>query len=177
MNSEKLPGGRSWIKTLAYLTLAFFVLMVIISGIIYLYTAPSREAGTKWNNNSFIPSSNVTLVILLNTTGPQQVTILDSDSGMATISMRSATWPQLYLGKNDDRLNVDIRLNQTYDRARVKADTYVYLPRGPDYHLTLIGRDLAIDGGRVINKYSGGNLTIRTIDLTNEQARYPGEYQ
>jgi hypothetical protein len=105
------------------------------------------------------------MAILINTTGQQQVTILDADADMACVSMRSVPMPQFYLRNDSDRLMVDFRLNNTFDHGGVKVDTFVYLPQGPDYHLILIGRGLVTDESWVINKYSGGNLTLRVMDL------------
>lgn len=165
MKSEKSPG-HSRINRLVCLTLAFFVLMVLISGIVYLmYGGSSGEHDARWYNFSFVSSPEVMLVIQINTTGPQHVTVLNSSSDMACISMHCVPGPSYYLLKeNENGTVVEFRLNNTFGGDSAKVDTFVYLPHGCDYQMLLSGKDLYYNPGKIVNEYGRGHLTINIID-------------
>ncbi len=137
--------------------------MLVVSAIYLVYFWPSHEHDSKWYHFSFLPSTDTTIVIVINSTGSQQVTILNSSSDMAVISMYCAPGPSFYQRNEDGSTSVEFRQNYTYDR--VKVDTLVYLPRGYDYQVILSGRNLNEDRSKIVNKYGSDNLTIRVDDL------------
>jgi hypothetical protein len=162
---QQLPPKEGRVKkprVILRLTLLIIIVLAVI--VIYVvYIGPSHEHDTKWYNFSFLPSPDTTMVIVINSTGPQQLTILNSSSDMATISMYCAPGPSVYQRNDDDSTSVEFRQNYTYDR--VKVDTFVYLPRGYDYQVILSGRNLNEDRSKIVNKYGSDNLTIRVDDL------------
>lgn len=164
-DKQQLPPKEGHVKkprVILRLALLIIIALAIIA-IYFVYIWPSHEHDTKWYTFSFLPSPDTTMVIFINSTGPQQVTILNSSSDMATISMFCAPGPSFYLRNDDGSTSVEFRQNYTYDR--VKVDTFVYLPREYDYLVILSGRNLNEDKSKIVNKYGTDNLTIRVDDL------------
>lgn len=164
-NWQQPPKEGRVKKPRNFLRLAIFVIMVLAVSIIYLvYLWPSHEYDAKWYHYSLLPSSNTTMVIVINTTGPQQVTIQNSSSDMATISMYCVPRPGFYQRNDDGNTAFEMRLNGT-SHDSVKVDTFIYLPRGYDYQVILSGRNLDEDRSKIVNQYGSENLTIRVDDL------------
>jgi hypothetical protein len=118
-----------------------------------------------WYNNSTDIASNITIGLDLQTTGPKPVTILDSDSDKINFSLYHCRSPSLYRSLNgtDERLYYQV---WSFDNAGLAvADLYVYLPRGPNY--TIIVSQGYGNQRPVVNKYTGGNLTLLVNENTN----------
>ncbi len=165
MSEPQLPPKESRVKKprITLRLMLFIVIVLVVSAIYFVYIWPSHENDPKWYNFSFLPSPDTTMVIVLNSTGLQQVTILNSSSDMAAISMYCAPGPSFYQRNEDDSTSVELRQNYTYNQ--VEVDTLVYLPRGQNYQVILSGRNLAEDGDRIVNEYGSDNLNIMVDDL------------
>jgi hypothetical protein len=119
----------------------------------------------KWHNYTFVPSSEVTIGILINTTGPAPVTILDSGSSAINIALRAVARPQLYLQTDNEETQIYLRLDRLYDYSGAKAETFVYLPHGPIYNITIVTMTSNKNDSKVVNSYSGGNLNLRVNNM------------
>jgi hypothetical protein len=162
---QQLPPKEGRVKKPRIILRLTLVIIILLAAIIFyfIYLWPSHEYDSKWYHFSFLPSSNTEVTIVINSSGPQQVTILNSSSDMATISMYCAPGPSFYQRNEDGSTSVEFLQDYTYDR--VKVDTVVYLPRGYDYQIILSGSDLNGDQSKIVNKYGSDNLTIRVDDL------------
>jgi|AGTN01.2.fsa_nt_gi hypothetical protein len=165
MSEPQLPPKESRVKKprITLRLMLFIVIVLAVSAIYFVYLWPSHENDPKWYNFSFLPSPDTMMVIVLNSTGPQQVTILNSSSDMATVSMYCAPGPSFYQRNEDGSTSVELRQNYTYNH--VKVDTLVYLPRGHNYQVILSGRNLNEDRSKVTNEYGSDNVSIRIDDL------------
>ncbi len=126
------------------------------------YFAPPMQ----WHNYSCNASPNVTIDMFLYPLGPAPVTILDSDSGMINFSSYGPLlYPRISTDTNDGRLDIYFSLTGSSDiRPGVRSDTYVYLPRGPNYTVSIGIWESYRNESTIINKYSGGNITLWAND-------------
>jgi hypothetical protein len=162
---QELPPEEGRVKKpRVILRLVVFIIIVLaVIAIYFVYFWPSHEHDTKWYSFSFLPSPDTTMVIVINSTGAQQVTIMNSSSDIATISMYCAPGPSFYQRNEDGSTSVEFRQNYTYER--VKVDAFVYLPRGHNYLVILSGRNLNEDRSKIVNQYGSDDLTIRIDGL------------
>lgn len=120
---------------------------------------------TQWYNYSFDPASNVTIGVLINITAPDTVTILDTDSDMASVSMHTNPRPQLYLRSDAGWQGVDVRLQNLFeDEPGTKVETIISLPHGPEYTVMIANYGPNRSSTTVVNHYTGGNLTLLVSD-------------
>ena len=153
------------LKSLA-LVIVLAVLVVASSNCVCrdLIIPPDRY----WHNYSYDPSPNVTIGLLIHTNGPDPVTILDSGSDKIIFSAYTYDEPAMFNTVNDSRQMIYYRLMGRSDMiSGVKVDTILYLPRGPNYTVTVNNDAIYKKESNVTNNYSGGNLTL----LVNE---FPG---
>ncbi len=81
------------------------------------------------------------------TLGPDPVTILDSDSGKINVSLYSYKNPNVYTSSNSSQVEINVGFTGSSEvTPGVITDTYVYLPQGPEYTVTIrngwsIGRE------------------------------------
>lgn len=123
-----------------------------------------------WYNNSTDSAPNVTIGLDFQTTGPKPVTILDSDSDKINFSLYHCYSPGLYRSVNASGELLYYQV-WSFDNAGLSvADLYVYLPRGPNY--TIIVSQGYGNERPVVNKYTGGNLTL----LVNENVSVIGDW-
>jgi hypothetical protein len=115
-----------------------------------------------WYNNSYDTAPNVTIGIDFQTTGPAPVTILDTESDKINISLYHPLHPGPSRKVNDTGEIIYYRVWSFDNANNAVADLYVYLPRGPNY--TIMITQGYGNGGTVVNKYSGGNLTLWVND-------------
>ena len=118
----------------------------------------------QWYNYSYEPSQNVTIEMIIHTVGPEPITILDSNSGKVTFSVFTPGYnkPEIYPDINETDMDLDFRLFGASDAyyPGIKTDTIVYLPRGPNYTMTINNGAGHPNESRIVSKYTGGNLTL-----------------
>lgn len=114
-----------------------------------------------WYNNSSDIAPNVTIGIDLQTTGPKPVTILDSGSDKINFSLYHCYPPQCSRSVNDTGEMINYHVWSFDNAGNAIADLYVYLPRGPNYTIMIVQ---AFTREPVVNRYSGGNLTLWVND-------------
>jgi hypothetical protein len=131
------------------------------------YFAPPMQ----WNNYSCKASPNVTLSMYVYTLGPQPVTFLDSESDRINFSSYGPfLFPSINTRTNDNQLEIFFRMSGSSDiRPGFKSDTYVYLPRGPNYTVFVSSPGNYPNESRVTNNYTGGNITL----VVNDHERMP----
>lgn len=125
----------------------------------------------KWYNYSCSAVPNVTIGMYIYTLGPSPVTILDSDSGMINFSSYGPfISPWINTQTNDSHLDIYFRMTGSSDiQPGFKSDTYVYLPQGPNYTVTIGIWETYRNVSNVTNEYTGGNLTL----WINNQEHWP----
>lgn len=131
------------------------------------YFAPPMQ----WHNYSCNASPNVTIGMFLYPLGPAPVTILDSDSGLINFSSYGPLlYPRISTDTNDGQLDIYFSLTGSSDiRPGVRSDTYVYLPRGPNYTVLIGIWESYRNESNITNKYTGENLTL----WANDQGHWP----
>ncbi len=151
------------LKSLAF-ALSIVVLAVASSNCCLCidYFAPPM----KWYNYSCNAAPNVTIGMNLYTLGPQPITILDSDSDMINFSSYGPFCnPSIYTNTDNGRLDIYFRMSGSSDISPgFKSDTYLYLPRGPNYTVSISIWESYRNVSNVTNKYTGGNLTLYVND-------------
>jgi hypothetical protein len=150
------------LKSLA-LALSIVVLAVASSNCLLTdYFAPPM----KWYNYSCNAAPNVTIGMNLYTLGPQPIMILDSDSDMINFSSYGPFCnPTISTRANDSQLDIYFRMSGSSDiNPGFKSDTYLYLPRGPNYTVSISIWESYRNVSNVTNKFTGGNLTLYVND-------------
>lgn len=162
-----LSGDGTYHNSMRLKSLAL-AMMVVLPGVTVSncclcidYFAPPMQ----WYNYSCNASPNVTIGMYIYTLGPQPITILDSDSGMINFSSYGPLlFPTIHVGTNDSQLDIYFRMSGSSDISPgFKSETYVYLPRGPNYTV-LISSVGDLNKSKVTNEYTGGNLTLWVND-------------
>jgi len=120
--------------------------------------------GNQWYNYSAEPSQYVKISLMIGTLGPQPVTVLDSDYDKVLFSFYTYDEPRVYQRFENGEQIIDIRMMTSDIYTGFPTDTYVYLPRGPNYEVTILNASFYRDQSPFTNKYSGGNITLWVDD-------------
>lgn len=162
---QQKASGRRFLTKIAIALL--LILLVAIIGCYYVIT--------NWNKEAYafttIPSSDVNLSVSINDTGHRALTILDSSERMIAFKVYSQRGsPKFFMQRDSERLRADLQLfYNPHD-----FETFIYLPAGPSYNVTITCRDFDKIKSSIVIKYRGGNLTLWVNDTVHGLYRYSG---
>jgi hypothetical protein len=166
VKSQQNVRGRRF--PLKIVIASLIVLLVAIAGCYYVLTNWGMQVYTY----STAPSSDVTLGISINNTGRAALTILDSRDGMIKFTeyIHGSGIPRFFMQDDSERLYGNLRIDSNIR----DFESFMYLPAGPSYNMTITCSDFKKIENNMVNKYTGGNLTLWVNDTVHGLYRYTG---